>query len=64
MIIFRIRYTFGNRLRGWFPILHEPLKIDVITRDDKWVIHKQIEKKNGLTFMRMKKRLIKNPLAF
>lgn len=31
-------------------------KIDIITYSDSFYIHKQIENKNGLFFMRLKKR--------
>ena len=34
-------------------------KIDFITIDGNIFTHKQIEKKGGITFMRMKKRLLK-----
>ena len=33
--------------------------IDIITRTDKYVIHKQVQRKNGLLFMRAKKRLLR-----
>ena len=34
-------------------------KVDYITVEGNILIHKQIEKRNGITFMRLKKRLIK-----
>lgn len=34
-------------------------KVDYITIDGNVFIHKQIEIRNGITFMRLKKRLIK-----
>ena len=33
-------------------------KIDIITYDDKFYIHRQIEKRNNIVFMRIKKRLL------
>ena len=38
---------------GWFRI---SIKIDVIRIENGLIIHKQIEKTNGMTFMRMKRR--------
>ena len=35
-------------------------KVDYITIDGNIVMHKQIETRNGITFMRMKKRIIRN----
>ena len=35
-------------------------KIDYITIDGNIYTHKQIEKRNGITFMRMKKRFLVN----
>ena len=35
--------------------------LDIITRDDKYTIHKQVEWRNGLLFMRAKKRLLRKP---
>ena len=35
--------------------------IDIVTRQDNFLIHKQIEIKNGLLFMRLKRRLL-NPV--
>lgn len=35
-------------------------KVDYITIDDNVYTHKQIERRNGITFMRMKKRFL-NP---
>jgi len=37
-------------------IIKDYSKIDVIRILDSIVLHQQIEKRNGLTFMRMKKR--------
>ncbi|MBI2653861.1 hypothetical protein HYX02_03555 [Candidatus Woesearchaeota archaeon] len=34
-------------------------KLDFITIEGNIYIHKQIEKRNGITFMRMKKRLLR-----
>ena len=34
-------------------------KLDFISIDGNIFTHKQIEKRNGITFMRMKKRLLK-----
>ncbi len=35
-------------------------KLDYITIDGNVFIHKQIEKRNGIIFMRLKKRIIKH----
>jgi len=35
-------------------------KLDFITINGNIYTHKQIEKRNGLVFMRMKKRILKN----
>lgn len=38
----------------------EDEKLDYITIEGDIYTHKQIEKKDGLVFMRMKKRIVKN----
>lgn len=35
-------------------------KIDIITYGDKFYIHRQIEKRNNIVFMRIKKRLLQH----
>jgi len=48
---------------GWFTIylnsqIEDSLKVDILNLAGNFSIHKQIEKRNGLTFMRIKKRKI------
>ena len=38
-------------------------KLDYITIDGNIFVHKQIEKRNGITFMRLKKRILKPSLS-
>lgn len=49
---------------GWFTIylnneIESSLTIDICTENNNYKIHKQIERKCGMTFMRIKKRKIK-----
>lgn len=37
-------------------------KIDIITYGDKFYIHRQIEKRDNMVFMRIKKRLLRHEI--
>ena len=42
---------------GWL-FISDSLKVDIIRIFDSMILHQQIEKKDGRTYMRMKKRKI------
>ena len=46
---------------GWIILLNfsEDKKLDYITIEGNTYTHKQIETRNGIVFMRMKKRILK-----